>query len=62
MASYVLHAAEGDVPLGHATQNPNTKRWEVESHGRTFSWRDAEGAVEALALLHAARVPLELPF
>ena len=54
MASY--------VPLGQVTQNPNTKRWEVESHGRTFTWRDPEGAVEALALLHAARVPLELPF
>lgn len=60
MPSYVLHVASGDVPLGVVTQNNATKRWEIETHGRTYSWRDAEGAVEALQLLRDSQV--ETPF
>lgn len=52
MPSYVLQVAAGDVLLGTVTQNPGTKRWEVEAHGRTYTWRDPEGAAEALLMLN----------
>ncbi len=56
MPSYVLQVAAGDVLLGTVTQNPGTKRWEVEAHGRTYTWRDPEGAAEALMLLSDSKV------
>lgn len=61
MPSFVLHVASGDLSLGVVTQNPGTKRWEVEAHGRTYTWRDPEGAAEALLMLADSRCATAVP-
>jgi hypothetical protein len=57
----VLHVAAGEQSLGTVTQNPGTKRWEVEAHGRTYTWRDPEGAAEALMMLADSRSAAAVP-
>lgn len=61
MPSFVLQVAVGEQLLGAVTQNPGTKRWEVEAHGRTYSWRDPEGAAEALMMLADSRSAAAVP-
>jgi hypothetical protein len=61
MPSYVLQVAAGDVLLGTVTQNPGTKRWEVEAHGWIYTWRDLEGAAEALMMLADSRSAAAVP-
>lgn len=61
MPSFVLQVAVGEQLLGTVTQNPGTKRWEVEAHGRTYSWRDPEGAAEALMMLADSRSAAAVP-
>jgi hypothetical protein len=51
----------GEQSLGTVTQNPGTKRWEVEAHGRTYTWRDPEGAAEALLMLADSRSAAAVP-
>ncbi len=41
--------------LGTVTQNPGTKRWEVAQNGRLYTFRDPEGAAEALMMLADSR-------
>jgi len=59
--SFVLQVAVGEQSLGTVTQNPGTKRWEVEAHGRTYTWRDPEGAAEALLMLADSRSAAAVP-
>lgn len=61
MPSFVLQVAVGEQLLGTVTQNPGTKRWEVEAHGRTYSWRDPEGAAEVLMMLADSRSAAAVP-
>lgn len=61
MPSFVLQVAVGEQSLGTVTQNPGTKRWEVEAHGRTYTWRDPEGAAEALLMLADSRSAAAVP-
>ena len=61
MAAFILTVSCGDIELGTVTQNANTKRWEIHANGRLYSWRDPEGAAEALQLLNDNAIP-PMPF
>lgn len=56
MASFVLQASCGEQYLGEVRQSAVTKRWEVSANGWTYSFRDPDGAAEALKMLADSKV------
>lgn len=51
MPSLILHAAIGDRTLGTIEYDPNRRRWDIQLHGKFYSFRDAEDAAVALQML-----------